>query len=926
MHMDAKAWKRLQDVFNDALDVPGPDREAFLAGLELEPDELSRVERLLEADAREPAFLEPARAPDTGAPGERVGAYELVERIGEGGMGTVYRAVRIDGGFSSVAAVKLLRPSLGRSGIEARFRSERQILAALDHPCIARLLDGGVSAAGQPYLVMEHVADAVPVDTWCDGLELPGRLRLFREVCDAVTYAHGKLVVHRDLKPTNILVGADGRPRLLDFGIAKVLDPEALDLTLAETGTGALPLSLSCAAPEQVRGGAITTATDVYALGVLLYRLISGRPPYSVHGDFEELVQQICVDEPPPPSAHGPRGAQAVSTRDLDAIALKALRKTPAARYATVDALSDDVLRALERRPVRARQDTPAYVARTFVRRHRGAIAAAVGVLLALSGGLLAATWQARLATLERDRALVAQRSAERITDLVVALFEGADPELRPGAEALTALEVLDRGEAQVLDQLGDEPEARARLLRAVGSIRAELGDPERAVALHSEALEILSERRPDPDPDVAELLHALSDAEFAAGDLQAAEEHARAALALHTDLFGADDERTLRTQVTLGMVLTRPGADHLAEAEAGYAHIRSRAADGSLLQAEALFGLAEVHRISGRFAEAADHYRAAADLMLARDGPDSLQRAMALEGVGVSLYRSGALGPSYEEAVEEALAVKVRVLGPDHLRVADSLTNFGAMAYAQGRYELALQRYRAALDLKQRAHGEDHDETALLRSNMGMAHLLAGNLEAAETELRASHELRLALQGPDTTPTAHVAMNLARVLVASGQLDEARDLATHAAAVRRAILGAHAAVARDEAVVGWMHLARGERALAERALRASLSQYDALFEDGHLHATEPALWLAALLLEAEPGEARDLAAGAAERRARALAPGHWQTAEAHAWRRLAEAKLDPSREPAARDALRALDMAAGADHWAARAVRAAGP
>ena len=435
--MTPEEWHKIKSVLGTALELNDADRRAYLDSA-CARDNLvrSEVESLLRSHQEDDAFLEQPAAVEAadlmGSAqgvwiGRRLGPYELLEEIGEGGMGAVYRAVRSDGLYDKQVAIKLIRAGLNTEFFVARFTNERQILAGLEHPNIARLLDGGVTEEGLPYVVLEFVS-GVPIDEYCARHDLPiaERLKLFRTVCSAVQYAHQNLVVHRDLKPGNILVAEDGMPKLLDFGIAKILDPAKEGTEGDRTLTVMRVMTPDFASPEQVRGDPITTASDVYSLGVILYLLLTGRRPYRVSCTApHEIIRAISDTDPEKPStavtrlekrensvrtnsSTGQTNPVEADTKreklrralsgDLDNIVLKALRKEPARRYATVEQFSEDVRRHLEHLPVIARRDTPGYRASKFVMRHRASVAATVAIAFTLIAALLITVREARIA------------------------------------------------------------------------------------------------------------------------------------------------------------------------------------------------------------------------------------------------------------------------------------------------------------------------------------------------------------------------------------------------------------------------------------------------------------------------------------------------------------------------------------------------
>jgi serine/threonine protein kinase len=508
-------WRRLDELFGAGCEIPAPDRERWLTALPPADQVLvAELRSLLSAHDRGGDFLEAAvdqaeRAlggdPQPEPLGKRIGAYRLVRLLGRGGMGAVYLAERADQAFDQRVAIKLLPWALATPEARDRFLLERQTLARLEHPNIARLLDGGETAEGLPYLVMEYV-DGEPIDQFCrhQGLDLGQRLRLFREVCGAVEHAHRNLVVHRDLKPGNILVTAGGAVKLLDFGIAKLLPAADSDATMQLTRAGKLLLTPLFASPEQVRGEPVTTATDVYALGLLLFRLLVGAHPYRLATTSPVEVARVVCDQPPPrPSvaaAAGEAGLSLPALRrrlrgDLDNIVLKALRKEPERRYASVERLSEDVRRHLAALPVRARPDTLAYRAGKFARRHRVGLAAAALIAASLLGGLLATVRQAR----------IAERRFQELRALANSLLFEVHDAIAPLPGSTPARQLLVRKGLAYLDRLaaeaGGDPALELELATAyqrVGDVQGNpnqpnLGDVRGAVAAYRKAQRILA-------------------------------------------------------------------------------------------------------------------------------------------------------------------------------------------------------------------------------------------------------------------------------------------------------------------------------------------------------------------------------------------------------------------------------------------------
>ncbi|MEO8049048.1 MAG: serine/threonine-protein kinase [Acidobacteriota bacterium] len=558
--MTPQRWEQIRQVFDGALERPAQDRAAYLRVLCVRDDELRReVETLLRSHDQSSEFLEtPAaqlshfissdssRDDDiSGYPeGYRVGPYQFVRRIGRGGMGAVWLATRFDHEYQKKVAIKMVKRGMDSQEILRRFRTERQVLANLDHPNIARLIDGGSTPEGLPYLVMEYV-EGTPIDQYCERrrCSISERLHLFRAVCSAVQYAHQNLVVHRDIKTSNILV-ADGIPKLLDFGIAKLLSPDGATLDLAQTRPEMRPMTLDYASPEQVRGEPITTATDVYSLGVLLFRLLTGKMPYGPNLKSQAAMQHaICETEPLRPSAlvladdstgvpEATQKIEAVSesrdkarkrlrkklSGDLDNIILMALRKEPHRRYLSAEQFSEDIGRYLEGRPVIARLDTPGYQLAKFVRRNAEGVAAAVVIAVALiSIAVVSQRSEIVDAAARREAELALQQTRH---ELVAAYLHGGETSrayaaAQLGYNASPGQPLARRDLAQAGQALADQREAA--------------GDHQEALRLYKdaltqyEALALTSPQDAGVQRDVMTADNTLGSLQLAAGDVPGA-------------------------------------------------------------------------------------------------------------------------------------------------------------------------------------------------------------------------------------------------------------------------------------------------------------------------------------------------------------------------------------------------------------------
>lgn len=741
-------------------------------------------------------------------------------------MGEVYLAEREDADFRQRVALKLVSASSPGEEFRRRFLRERRILADLQHPNIVRLLDGGVTENGRPYLAMEYVA-GVPIDRYADEARLGvrDRLVLFCTVCRAVQYAHRNLVVHRDLKPGNILVTPDGEPKLLDFGIAKLLAAGDGGTTTL-TRTGGLPLTPDYASPEQVKGEPVTTASDVYALGVLLYELLSGHRPYGLRGKRPaEIERLVCEVDPDPPSTAVDRADEAATDEgeirpvtpevvsrarnsrperlkrrlggDLDTIVLKALRKEPERRYASAAALADDLERHLDGLPVAARPATPGYRISRFARRHRVGVAASGLVVLSLAAGLAAAGWQARRASVqagvaaeERDRARTEATKAERTTAFLVDLFEAADPGETRG-RSVTVEEILERGRAK-LDEQGElegQPTVRAAMLHVLSRVYRKMGRHEAARPPAEEALAIRREVLPPDHPDLAESLTALGVLALHQRRLDEAEPLLRDALEIRRDAHGEAHEE-------VASALNDLAAVHLFRGQLDSAAVLLRAAieirrdlPGAPPEelGPPLDGLATVLARKGELEASASLHREALELRRTALPPDHPDLARSLNNLATAQIRLGndSVG---EGLAREALAIWRRVHGI-HPDVARALNNLAAALERQGKLEAAAERYREALEVKRRTLGAEHPSTAVTLNNLGLVLAKLERTGEAEEALRESLGIRRSALGRGHPGVARALYNLGGLYADGGDCRRAEPLLAEALAIRRATL-----------------------------------------------------------------------------------------------------------------------------------------
>ena len=699
----AERWQRLEEIFHAALEAAPQDRASLLEAACGSDQELRcELESLLSAfDSGASDFTQPAAFVDALQvlerrtaqlqQGRRIGPYRIVRELGRGGMSRVYLAARADQAFEKQVAIKVVSRGLDTEEVTQRFQSERQILARLDHPNITRILDGGMTADGLPYLVMDYV-EGEPIDKYCDGsaLDVAARLGLFQGVGAAVQYAHQNLIIHRDIKPGNVLVTREGVPRLLDFGIAKLISSEAEPMEA--TRTVLRRLTPEYASPEQVRGEALTTASDVYSLGVLLYRLLTGLSPYKERASSAAALEQaICVDQPERPSAAAARAARAPPGEgtpeklrrrlegDLDTIVLMALRKEPQRRYASVEQFSQDIGRHLANLPVIARTDTAAYRTAKFVRRHRTGVAATAAIVILLVAGIVGTSWQAHVARAERARA---QQQFNDVRQLATSFLFEFNSSIQNLPGATPARKLLVQRALEYLSKLAQQSQGDPGLQRELAEAYLKVGD------LQGNPYE----------PNL--------------GDAQGALDSYRKALAISAALAAADDtdaqaQRYLaRSYQSLGEVLPQLG-------NAGDAVT-------DLRRAAEIFATLVRHTPHDRDlrVQLADCYQSLGDLL----GHGELQN------LG---DRAGALD-SYRKALAVFDAMAVDNPGDQKARGGGAVlrSRVGDMQQAAGDWNAALENYRGALQRAQSLVAEDPGNDRFRRI-LALSHRKLADLES---------------------------------------------------------------------------------------------------------------------------------------------------------------------------------------------------
>ena len=808
--IDPKRWQRQWEIFDRALPLDSAARQALLNEQCGDDATLrSEVESLLEAHGDDDMMATPwldlrSAFPPEHLPKPEIDRYVLVENLGSGGMGQVFAARRADGLHDELVAVKVLKRGLDTDALIQRFTTERRILARLAHPHIARLLDGGSTQDGRPYLVMEKVEGA-PIDQYCDTrrLSVSERLALFQSICRAVHFAHQNLVIHRDLKPSNILISDDGLPKLLDFGIAKLLVED--DARISVTDPRSQPMTPQYASPEQIFGRPTTTAGDIYSLGMLLHLLLCGNLPYRLQPDETpadqirnlrlsrpsqhltasrieepEILQKICANRDTTPAT-----LRKTLKGDLDNIVLMALAERPEDRYASAEAFADDLERLRKGLPVRARADSMAYRTRKFVERHRMAVALGTAVLGALLT-LVSLLWvQSRQLLDERDRVLSERNRATAVSDFLVELFAIPDP-TRAQGESVTAQRLLERGIAQIETDLASEPGVRSSLMLTMGRSLAGLGLYEEAADLLSRSLELKTTGSGD-DEGIAEALLRLAEVHRLTGRYEKAETLLLRSLEIRRQASEVDATALAEVHLHLGDLAAKMGQFDRAESELASAAQLAQTTEELELLAKIVDRHATVLQSRGDPDGARLLFERA--LALYRQSPAVAGMALCLNNMAW-LAAQQADFERAEGLYSEAEAIQRRLFEGDHPQLATTLANQGLLSSQRGEFDRAEELLSQALAMYRESVGLVHPKVALTLNNLASVHSQREAFEIAEEHYRLALSIQEQSLGEDHADTANTVNNLARVLALTGRLEQAEALFERALAISRRALG----------------------------------------------------------------------------------------------------------------------------------------
>lgn len=783
------SWKALDSLLTEALSLPPQEQSAFISQVD---DEAVRrhLKRLLAAAHSSPAWLR--RGAAIGADmltaltaadqqlGRRIGPFALCEEIGAGGMAQVYRARRVDGAYDQDVAVKIMWPGLIRPDLLARFERERQILARLDDPHIARLLDGGITEDGRPWLAMAFV-DGLPIDQHCrdHALDLGVRLKLLRDVMGAVAAAHRRGIVHRDIKPSNVLVDSAGAVRLMDFGIAKLVDTPAEASTVTESRV----LTPEYASPEQIEGGEITRTSDIYQLGLLMFELLTGRRPFLREDGSALKYQRAVVEQAPPLPSRTARRAGLVAevdwrrcVGDLDAMVLKALEKQPADRYASVSDLARDLANYASGLPVTARSGSRLYRLRKFVSRNRIPVTAAAAFAALLTAYAFTVTVQNRQIALERDLARAESARSRELATFMQDLFANASPEVHQGEER-SIRQMLDQGSRQLSARLDDQPSLKADMLKSLGRIYISLGEYTAAKDHLTRAL-ALSEHTERSHSWQAQTRQALGVALRGSGDFDKALAEFEGALKLLKSESDADPLALASLYADLGVTFgelsddDRSGEFHAQALTLRERHLPDTAVPLAISRAD--YGVV-LHR-QARREEAGELYRQAAAVLTAELGDRHPRTLTTLRNLAVLEIGLNNL-PEAKRLLEDVLARELKIYDGDHPKMAWTRGYLGRVTRDLKQLPAAEHHWREAVRLLAATLPRDHLHTAGANLELAKVLLEAGQVDEACERMESTLNLRLQKRGEQSERTAQAQLHLGRCLSAQGHRARAREL-----------------------------------------------------------------------------------------------------------------------------------------------------
>lgn len=841
--MDKSTWDRIEQLWDEVLELPRRDRSEFIARIEVSEPEVARhIRELMEALDDSEGFLEqPIQQSSTAlfrkmnqemqdsgeSNGSRLidrqlGNYRIISKIADGGMSSVYLAERADGVYDQQVAIKLMRLGIETPEAEARFYTERQILASLNHPNIAQILDGGVYEDGTPYLVMEYI-DGLPLDEYCrkHNLTIEERIRLFLIACDAVRYAHQNLVIHRDLKPNNIFVSQDGHIKLLDFGIAKMLE-EQQSGDITRTSTNQHFLSVDFSAPEQVNNQKITTSTDLYSLGVTLYLLLTDCKPYKLTGaslsEIERVITSQTVTRPSKKvlqEADSEENSSPAKSHhkklkgDLDNIVLKALEKESRHRYKSVGELTADLNNYLNNKPVSARRATKIYYLKKFIERNKALVAGTLFISALLIFSTFFSIRQANIAAEERDRAQQEATKSEEVAGFLQDLFETGDP--FGDGEDVTLAEVINRGADRITEDLGDQPEVQAELMGVIGNVYHSLGNYTAATELLEQSVEIRERLYPSDHLEVARALNDLGSLLRDKGELDRAEAIQRRVLSIRREKLDDDSIALAETLNNLAAVFydSDQYRQSLPFYEEALKIFRANYDEDHPHLAAVTNNLANVYYEFNDFDRAQELYRETLEMDRLLYGDEHPFVATSLNNLGRALTDIGNTGEA-DSVLTHAKNLRKKTLGDSHPYVAQSYYNLAILRNVEGNYSAADSFYTKALLIRREELGETHPRVATALNGLALMHQERGDLNLATSYFEEAIGILENHSGSQRITLANLKVNYANALRRKGDYTTSEQLLNDAiASLRNAYENEHPDIAYALKSLGRTRLAQ---------------------------------------------------------------------------------------------------------------------
>ncbi len=810
--MDQQEWEKINNIVDTALELTKEERDAYIqeqckGDKQLRQDVTALIDAIEQSDTE--GFLEDLGdyqhqlaqevlnkdllKNEAALIGTTIDSYELIELIGHGGMGSVFLAKRADDAYKQRVAFKVLRRGMHTPSNVARFRRERQILAKLNHPNIARLLDGGLTPEGLPYLVMEYV-EGKSLFEYCDrhSFSIEERIQLFQSICRAIQHAHKNAIIHRDLKPSNILVTEKGEVKILDFGIAKLLEPEDPEQPLYQTQTGARLLTFGYAAPEQIENGIITTATDIYTLGIVFYELLCGASPFDLEGKkLTEIEKMIRTKSPLSPRKkflqlpedirqqearfrHTTPSSLSQSLKgDLDAIVQKALRKEPEERYDSIEQFLEDLRRHEQSRPIIARKDTLRYKTKKFIKRHQSGLAATVGFILLIVLFSAIYTWRI---TQERNRARLQAEKAQETSEFLVNLFSASNPAETHG-ETVPVRSILEEGLNQI-DQLDEKPEVQSQMLHTMGKVYTNLGEYDKAEKLLDRALNIQTNVNGEFNTEVASIYNDLGGLHQKTQEVQQAEPFYAKALDIRKKILGPNDIRYAETLSDLGALMRFKG--NLDSARVLYnraLEIRQNNLTPNHPDiANSLNNLGVLEKSKGNLETARQYYQEALEIRRNHFG-DVHPKVANLKNNLAVLYRTMGKFDLAETYYTETLEIRKEIYGLNHPLTAQSFNNSAGFLLDRKQYNKAEENYRQALKIRKNILGKTHIQTGTSYNNLANVLFEKKQFESAEQAYRKALDIYESELGEKHRYVGIVKSNLGKVLTAQNNFDRAATI-----------------------------------------------------------------------------------------------------------------------------------------------------